>query len=301
MSGRSRGMALIQALVIVAAIAAVATALLLRAEQARQRLELRAGADQAALYLDSGVTLVRAVLDALPAEGAVHRRQGWAQPREGVVIDRGTLEWTVDDLQGRFNLSWLAEDGTGAMRTAFLRLAADQGVPRSLASRIADALGPDETDRARATAPDAPPYLPLADPRQILPLAGDNADDLRPLLPFLSALPIEAEGNLNTLHPEVLRALLEGVDSGSLRLIERRLADAPFDTVEDFQAWADERLPPPVAQRLDGLGLAVRSTNFLVTLTARLDTVVLRRSVVVNRDDDAQGRSVVVLSIPEPE
>lgn len=291
-------MALIQALVIVAAIAAVALALLQRAEAARARLEARVLADQAALYLDSGVALVRATLDAMPPDGPVTLRQPWAQPRSGIVIDRGELAWTVEDLQGRFNLGLLAA-GDPAIRAGFVQMAMGAGLTRALAERLADLLGPDDDARARAAGAGTPPALPLADPRQVLALA-DRPGDLDRLWPLVAALPGDALPNINTVKPEVLRALVPGIDGGSLRALTRRLADAPFESADAFLDWAIETLPPTVADQLDQAAFDVGSSHFAVSLVARLDTVALRRSVVLNRDG-AQGRSVVALSIPEPE
>ena len=76
MKGARNGVALVQALVIVAALALVSLALLRRGETARLRLDDRFAADQAGLYLDSGVDLVRATLP----EDVVHLRQDWAMP-----------------------------------------------------------------------------------------------------------------------------------------------------------------------------------------------------------------------------
>lgn len=297
----SRGMALIQALVIVAAIAAVAAALMLRAETARLRLETRFQADQTALYLDSGVSLVRAMLNAIPEDSAVHRRQDWANPRSGIEIDGAVLAWTVDDAHGRFNVNSMNDETAEAQsaRDAFLRLAQAQGISRSVARRMADALGPDPEARSAAV-PGDPIPLPLADPRQLASIAGSETEAFAQFLGVVSALPVGAKLNINTAHEAVLDVLLADLPSAVRGGIARRVRRDPVTTVDEFLFWVGETYSPEIATRLEGMNLAAVSVRFLVTLEARLDSLRLRRSVVLNRGD-AQGRGAVFLSMPETE
>lgn len=294
-----RGVALIQALVIVAAIAAVAAALMLRAEMARQRLQTRFEADQVTLYLDSGVAMLAAQLSALPTTTALHRGQDWARPRSGVLIDRGDLAWQVDDLQSRFNVNALngQEPAHEAAREAFLRLAADHGIRRDTARRLADALGADAGARDDATGDTALP-LPLVDPRQLAVLVPNQPEAWASFVAVLAALPDATPLSLNTLDPSVLKALLPDMPSAMLSSLERRLRREPFASMDAFLLWAETALNPEVAGQFEALGLAITSDWFLATLEARLDTLRLRRSVVLTRDE-AQGRFVVSLSTPE--
>ena len=298
--GKTRGMALIQSLVIVAAIAAVSAALLLRADTARQRLQTRFDGDQLALHLDSGVALIGALIRSLPEKGPLHRGQEWAQPRSGILIDNGVLAWQVDDLQSRFNVNTLngSEPEHAAAREAFLRLAADHGINRVNARRLADALGADLEARAEATG-GAPLPLPLIDPRQLAPLAQAESTDLAAFLAVLSALPAATPMTINTLDPTVLRALLPDVSSTAVNALERRLRRDPAESMEALFEWAEEALGAEISERLASLPLEVSSDWFIARVDAQLDTLHMRRSVVLNRDG-AQGRSAVYLSMPEP-
>lgn len=294
-----RGVALVQALVIVAAIAAVAAALMLRTETARQRLQTRFDADQGALYLDSGVAMVAAQITALPAETAVHLGQDWAQERSGIVIDRGVLAWQVDDLQARFNVNSLTglEPAHDAARAAFLRLAAEFGLRRETARRLADILGADPAAREAAMG-DTPLFLPLIDPRQMAPFVGIEATRWAEFVRMLSALPDATLLNINTVDPLVLKALAPDLPSAALSALARRVQRAPFASLDALYLWADEALSPEISAQFGALGLTVTSDWFLARFEARLDTLSMRRSVVLYRDE-AQGRSVVTLSIPE--
>lgn len=292
-----RGVALVQALVIVAAIAAVAVALLARGEQSRARLELRGAGDQAALWLDSGARLIVEMLAALPA-GAVHLRQDWARPCDGVRIGAAVLAWEIDDLQGRFNVNTLygAEPQHEAARAAFLRLAAGQGVPAPLAARLADSLGQDPERRAEAAGGVAIPW-PLADARQLAGVAGAQ---IRDLLPLLAALPVASALNINTARPEVLRALAPQVPEAAWRVILNERARAPVTSIEALTAWIAARLGAEVAAQVAALQTGVDSGWFAARVTLRLDSLWLRRSVLINRDA-AEGQGAILMSIPEPE
>lgn len=286
---RERGMALIQALVIVAAIAAVSAALLLRADTARQRLQTRFQADQAALILDSGVAMVAALVQDLPYGSAVHHGQAWAQQRDEVRVDQGLLAWRVDDLQGRFNVSDMAGEGpqAAAARAAFLRLAAGYGLRRETLQRLAEALG--------SVAPHQ-----MADLRQLAALAQDQAPAFTQLSEVLAVLPAGRAVNINTVSAQVFAAIMPDIPDALRTAVLRHVRRTPFLTRDALLTWVQDALGPAFVPRFEALGLSTTSTWFAVSLDARLDSVRLRRSVVLFRDA-AQACCGVYLSMPEPE
>ena len=283
MSARNRGMALIQALLIVAALAAVATALLIRAERARERLEWRFAADQAALYLDSGVELLRASLP----RGPVHPAQDWAEPREGVEIDRGRLDWTVTDLRGRFNLNLLRGSASGPYRDAFLALATGAGVPREQA-----------IDTLARSLPEGEAF----DAATVLTLGHHLGDDRDHeawdrVTDLVWAWPLDEGMNLNTLPEGTLALLLPGFDSLALGSLRAQLEAEPEGSLEDLLDWAAGALSEEQSMALEDLPLSRSSTQFRVQMAARLDTLTLRRSVILDTGGP-DGVSRVVMSIP---
>ena len=295
MSARARGMAVVQALVLVAALAAVATALLLRAETARERLQVRFQADQAALYLDSGVAQVQALLGDPALAVFAHGAQPWARVRDDVTVRDARLSWRIEDLQGRFNVNTLngSEAKHAAARAGFVRLARAQGLSRAATQRLANALGPDA--QARAGLP-----LPLAHPLQLAPLAGAESDAFARLLPLLAALPEPSPLNINTARDEVLQALLPSVTAATLAQMQRRLRRAPVRNTERFLDWASELIGPEAVSRLSEIGITTGSRSFQARLAVQLDSLRLSRSVVLTRDA-AQGRNRVTLTLPETE
>ncbi|MEL7012344.1 MAG: hypothetical protein AAFO72_03585, partial [Pseudomonadota bacterium] len=110
-----RGVALINALLIVAALSAVTVALLQRTDASNERLIDLQRAGQAKLYLDA-VTLQLTDVIGLAEFGPdgqtilVDTGQTWARPATEVAIGDGKATWQVDDLQGKFNLAWLGRN-----------------------------------------------------------------------------------------------------------------------------------------------------------------------------------------------
>jgi len=274
-----RGVALVQALVIVAALALVSVALLQRSDTARLRLEDRFAADQAGLYLDSGVDLVRANLP----EGVVHLRQDWATPREGVRIDRGLLGWRIEDLQGRFNLSLLGADPQGLRRAMLVRLLRGQGVEEPLANALGAALVAPITAQSLTAL--------LADPRL-------DATLRNRLAALLIVLPPEARFNVNTLRAPILAAMLPGAPAATLAALSEQIASEPVSDLETFVAMARAALGDEAAESLTALPLNVTSRHFALQIEARLDSVILRRAVVLDTGA-GDGRAAIVQSFPE--
>jgi len=300
--GPPRGVALINALVVVAALAAVSVALLQRAERARQRVADLLPADQAALYLDAATHQVQEVVAATTGgrdgeSDAVHLDQGWAEPVLDTPIGRGQVGWRIADLQGRFNLGWLqigAEEDeeqqvvAEEVRAAFGRLAREQGVPREQVRRLEQALAPQLGQRfsayGRTTRP--PPLPPFA-LDELLLVRGMDAATLNALRPFVTTLPADAGGlNLNTVSPEVLVALLPRQSEASIAA--RLEAARPFEDIEAALSWIEGQAGPEAVALFEALGADVRSDWFEARIEARLDTVHLRRRVVMQRAGGAR-------------
>ncbi|KPQ07441.1 MAG: type 2a secretion system protein GspK [Rhodobacteraceae bacterium HLUCCA12] len=299
----NRGVALINALIVVAALAAVSVALLARSDAARQRMALHLDADQAALYLDDATMLVARLIEDTSAD-AVHLGQPWAAPRSEVQIDRGTFGFRIADLQGRFNVNWMTRDDAmgEAARIALTALARSQGVPGAVAGRIQVALDPANQYRDSAFggggAISAPPPLPLASPAVLRLVSGGDGDRLDRLMPHLAALPPELGLNVNTASLPVLAALIPALSPPDLAELDETRRQQPFRHVSEFLEWVEQVMGEDAALALEALHLDVGSQWFEARLSARLDSVVLQRSAVLQRRADSR-RSTVVMSMPE--
>ena len=299
-----RGVALINALIIVAAISAISTALLLRTERATQRGHLSDEVAQTTRYLDAGTLLVRSLLDSTdPA--ALHLQQEWASPRAEVPIDRGTISWEITDLQGRFNLNHLLGDGENAwhLQTSLEQLALAQGLNPEIVRQLASMFKSPRDQRSVAIehegSPSRPPALPLTTLRELLLVPGMTASDFATIDPFLAALPLETALNVNTLDPEILAALAQESGSRVVEIFSSRRESAAFTSVEDFFDWVSTTLGPEVEDLLRDLHFTVTSGWFLARIEAQLGATRLQRSVVLTRASDT-GHMIVAFHLPEP-
>lgn len=222
---RDRGIALINALVIVAALSALASGLMLRAGDSRARLLTGQELWQAMLYLDAAEPLAPLILAEDTAREAPfdHPLEDWGRPRV-MEIDRGRVTTRLVDLQGRFNLNWLADPGDAAARRGFERLLARLDLPPALAVAVADHLRPDGPRNTAAYAARSIPVTvaggPVVLPEEIRLADGMTPDIWHRLAPFVAALPPDTALNVNTAPPEVLAALLPRASEAALaRLI----------------------------------------------------------------------------------
>jgi general secretion pathway protein K len=303
----ARGVALVNALLVVAALAAISVALLARAERSVERIALRVGSDQLGAYLDAGQAQALSDLArTLAARGdpTVQFGQGWDLPRD-VVIDRGRVAWMFDDLQGRFNLAWLADEGAWGdlARAAFLRLAQERGIPDALAQSLMRAAGSDDIARATAMGTARPPPLPLSLPQQlaIVPRASEGgAGVLAPLLPYLAALPTGTGLNVATAPLPVLQALIPGLHAHDWEAFAQARAAGLIVDAETLLQHAQD-WPEGVLALLPALPITPGSDWFELRLTARLDTLAQGRSAVVSLTDPEGGGLAaprIVLSLP---
>lgn len=264
---QSRGFILVNALVLIGAMAAAALVLLVRAEQGRQRLSAGQESAQVALYLDGAVMLARQMLDRDGFTGMDHPGEPWAQPVDGAEIDRGQVSFAVTDLQGRFNLNWLAVVEDEQAEAAFLRLLRARGLPEDFAAAVMRALRPGGAG-------------PVLDPMQLDAFRSLPPESRARLAPFVTALPSDTQLNVNTANAEVLAAWVEGLSDDAARVLVQQARNQPFGSHSTFVL----SLPPKVAAELDDTRITTWSDWYEVRAKARLGArTVARRSILVRQ------------------
>lgn len=206
---RPRGFVLINALVLVAALAAVAVLLLSRAEGGRVRLASVNAAAQVTLHLDAVEAMARSLLGS--SAGPDHLASAWTR-RYDLPLEAGQISGEIRDLQGLFNVNWLNDSGNLPARAAFARLLTRLGVDAASGQAITAFIAPGgPEDRAAFRALD-PPQDPVGGSllmiRQIQALPGLSEAARSRLLPHLTALPGDSRLNPNTATAEVLAAFL---------------------------------------------------------------------------------------------
>jgi len=203
------------------------------------------------------------------------------------------LSGQITDAQSRYNLRNLLqdEDVDAARELATLRrLCEALGLPPETATRIAEGMkgadmAEDQLDDEEAVAPGAP--LP---PQRVQQLTwfGLDADAVRRLAPYVIILPTPTPVNLMTAPPEVLSAVLDGLDRGSAeRFAQKRLA-LDVHGIPDIKPL----LPEKVYTQLDDTArVSIKSDHFEILGELRYESFVLRELSLVAR----RGMDVVVL------
>jgi general secretion pathway protein K len=285
---RARGFVLLNALVLVAAFAAAAVYVLGRADRARLRQADWQGAGQMALYLDAYEALALTLLRRDQLGGAVDSRTDlWAQEGGSVAIDRGRLSGQISDLQGRFNVNWLANSEDLVAGPAFVRLVVQLGVSATVADDIAAFVSPGGPQNNAAYDRLTPAVVPLGGPLGVLDqlrrIPSLRARDYDRLRPYLAALPGDSRLNLNTSSAAVLASLLPGSNVSGLGQLLQSRRQRPFVSVEDFFARATTVVPASTLVDLDLLRFAVGSQWFRADIAVELEGRILTRQTIFQR------------------
>mgnify|MGYP002628291597 CR=1 FL=1 len=278
---RDRGAVLINALVIVLAISAVAATLLTRSESARIRISDSQNAHQLALYLDSAEALVPGLLQEVTDGSAVHLEQAWASDALVFPIERGSVAVKIVDLQSRLNVNWLMRDDP-FVQDLFATLFTELDLPQSLLREITEFVAPngpltvnDYLSRRPSILPRGGPLLSLDDLREVV---GMTPALFARLDPYVAALPNSSRLNLNTaskpLRAAALRPLPPKVQTEFLN------RDTPILALSDLRRRVMEVLETEDIDDLPVSLLTVSSNRFQVELRAELDGMVQRRKLL---------------------
>lgn len=238
-----KGIVLLQALVIVLAMAAGATALLARGSDRLATASAAQSVETRRMALDALTDLAIRHLAAAGRDGApVHTWQDWAAPHAAVNLEQGTGTIAVVDLQGLFNINWLARPSDAYAVAVADQLFASLDLPHDLLGAIRKRLAPSDTKT------EGTPVARLDDLRG-LPEMTDAA--FARLRSHAAALPLDARLNLNTAPPEVLRAALHPfprvIRDRALRALRRapisHLSDLRNDTIAHLGTETIDHLP----------------------------------------------------------
>jgi len=209
----------------VVALAAIAAAAMLALQSTwARRAELGAEHVQAQALVQAGVDWARALLyDDRRLSSADHLGEPWAMRLPPVPVDNGELVGQIEDQQGAFNLNNVFSGGK-------------QSPPQVLQlRRLLEILGLSDTL--------ADAYLsagrPLVDVAELALIPGFDQAVRARLRPFISALPRFTALNVNTASPEVLAAVIEGLDIDAARELVAQRGRAYFRNRAEFAA----RLP----------------------------------------------------------
>lgn len=230
-----------------------------------------------------------------------HLREPWATVVPPMAIDGGVLSARVEDMQGRFNLNNLVDDGRISAPDVerFRRLLGLLDLPVSVSDAVVDWLDDDMILTYPDGAEDGA-YLGLqpayraANRRfygvsELRLIKGMNREVYDRLRPHVCALPVRTLLNVNTAIPVVLRSHIDGLtEAGAERLINDR-GESGYPDVETFARH--EIVAGRVAE---AHGMSVGSDYFSIAARVVVGRSEIEMTSLIDRH--AQGPAVIFRS-----
>ena len=270
---RQRGVAIVLAMGVVALAAMAAAAIMVSQGTWARQVELTADHIQARAVLLAGADWARAVLsDDRRVSNVDHLGEPWALRLPPMPVENGELVGQIEDQQGLFNVNNLVSNGkvNVAQLEHFRRLLATLGLPDALAYTLVDWIDDDSEPQPQGGAEDTyylaldPPYLtanrPLIDVAELALVSGFDVNVRARLHPYVTALPGFTAVNVNTTSPEVLAAVVDGLDLGVAQALVAQRDRAYYRDRDDFT----KRLPRGAVAAAEDI--SVSSDYFMATL-----------------------------------
>ncbi len=296
MRTKQRGVAVVLAIGVVALAAIAATAIMVLQSTWSRQSELIADHVQARQLVQAGVDWTRAILSEDRRTSSVdHLGEPWALKLAPIPIENGEIAGSIEDQQGKFNVNSLALGGkvNSTELAQFQRLLSLLGLPSALADALVDWIDADSVPQSSAGAEDDyylalnPPYLaanrPLVDVDELALVRGFDDTILARLRPYVAALPRVTAVNVNTAAPEVLAAIVEGLDLDAARALAAQRDRIYFRNPGEFSS----RLRRGVNVRLEDI--TVSSDYFMATLRVTFGEAEARGTALLSRDAALPG------------
>lgn len=292
--GRQRGVALLTVLLVFALATLMAAQMLRTGDLAINRTGNLLDSTQARYYALGGEELGRVMLDAdARGQPVDHLNEEWARSGLNFPIEEGTIELSVLDLAGLFNLNSLVDPAGKPVPAAiarFGRLLDLLELDPALAGAVADWVDADE-ETARGgressaygvtTIPDAP----FGEPSELLAVPGFDQAAWQTLADLVCALPPGTPLNVNTAPEAVLFAYTDAIRMADLERFVQARALQPVLKANDPQL----ALLFGEAQSAIGVG----SDHFLVRSHAEFRQRHVRFATEMERDPKTRRTTVV--------
>ena len=294
-ASRSRGAALIAALLTVALATLLATQLIVGQSDAMQNVSGRRDLSQARWLARNAADWARAILAGDARNSRTdHPGESWAikvppmpiRSGQNQDIVEGALSGEIAELDGRFNLNRLTAGGKADRDQidVFVRLLVLLGTSPGEAERLALAVADwGDSDAVTADGAAEASYYGVAVDNQpllgigtLLRVPGFSPAVVARLQPFVSALGRRVPLNLNTAPAEVLAAELPDLDLAAAQRVVAERVRTPFLSVADF----NKRFEDAGATAAQG----VSSHHFLVTIRASYGESVAMLRTLLYRD-----------------
>lgn len=298
-SRSERGAALIVALLVVAMVVMLATALSSDFLLMFRRVENQLYSEQAYAYMRGAEALSRAALlydlqadDKIDKERNDNAAEDWAQPQQ-YPTDYGWIGGQLEDLQGRFNLNSLtaaSQQQPGVYTSAqkqlirlLLALRLEEPLGLDQAQALTDAItdwiddnsevgglsGAESEFYESADPPSRPANRALVGPSELMMVKGMTPAIFRALAPLVTVWPHTATNagiNINTAPVEVLRSLgnvddMQPLTDGEVEVLLEARQPPKFVAKEDLEKILKSGV---FANRKADAGAVVASDYFLL-------------------------------------
>lgn len=277
-----RGLALIVAMLVAALAAAVAVSLAAGQSLWSSRVLHRRDQVQAQSIAQAGIQWARQVLDVDARSGPIDSlNDPWALPLPPTPVENGTVEGSIVDAQGLFNVNDLASPKRGsAARQRFARLFASLDLPAAALPPIVAWVAAQERapSPSGAIATPGAGYAQALRVQELADVPGMTLATMTALLPRVAALPRDVPLNVNTAAPELLAAAIPNLDATALAALVASRRVRPFTSIADFRA----RLPAG-ASLGDETMYSVGSHYFLASVRARQGETVAQARALIAR------------------
>jgi len=252
---RQRGVALVTALLVVSLATVAAVAMVTRLQVDMRRTGNLLNGEQAYAYAIAAESWAHVILRRDEEESDFDSlEEGWATALPPIAVEGGFVNGRIEDLQGRFNINNLIEDGgeptdeessvNEEELAYFKRLLEVLGLETALALAVLDWIDADIRTRFPDGAEDEvylledPPYRaanrPMVSISELRLVKGFTPEVLAVLEPHVTALPEETIININTATPAVLQALHQELDGSGVEQLVTDRGEQGYDDVDTF-------------------------------------------------------------------
>ncbi len=290
---RARGVALITAMLIAALVGSVAITLAWDNALDVRRTMVTLYRDQAIQVAVGSEGWVRSILREDGAQSQNdHLDEIWATDIPALPIDseavQGQIFGKIEDLQGRFNVNNLIENGeaNAVVLEQYQRLLMALDLDPRLAETTVDWLDPDQNETIPGGAEDPmysaliPPYRtadqPITNVTEMAAVDGMDQVSFEILLPHIIALPGRTAINVNTASIPVLMSLGTSIDLAAAEgLVQQREGGGFVDYGTVFATLVEQDMIP---------WLTESSSYFQLMAVVQIDTVRVSLFTVLYRD-----------------
>lgn len=293
---QERGVALITAMLIIALATILAVSM-----SSRQQLNIHRSAnvfnfEQSYQYILGAEDWAKQILKRdLKDNETDSLNDDWATVLPPLPIEGGKMSGQLEDLQARFNLNNLVQNGKAQKiyEERFKNLLRNLELNEDLVAVVVDWLDPNE--QVGFLGAEDNEYLNLSpayrtanqsmgDVSELLLLKGMDNESYEKLRPFVCVLQSETGINVNTASAEVLSSIIKDISLDDANDIIKDRNEKIFEKIDDFIQH-----PLFKEKKLKSEGLSVSSSYFQLNSTAEIDRISVEYISVIKRESDGSA------------